>query len=217
MLDALTNGGESLPVSAGIFLVAAVVVWRAGTRLAGYADRFASATGLSGAVVGLLVLGGVTSLPEVATSATAALSGAASLAVNNLIGGVSLQLAVLAVIDIAIGRQALSSQVPRLDVLAFAAMNVVLLAVVAGAVAAGDVALFGSWIGVGPVLVLLAYGGCLLAAREVGRGATWRPVGPEGRLAVVDDEDGEWSEESPARLGWLIAASGAVILVAGIC
>ena len=214
MFQALLSGGESLVASALIFLVAAVVVWGAGTRLAAYADRFAKATGLSGALVGLVLLGGITSLPEIATSATAAVQGAGELAANNLVGGVALQVVMLAVVDVLVGRRALTSTVPRPDVLAYAAMNVALLVLIAAVVAAGDIEIFRLGVGAGPVLVLAAYGLCLASARAVGRGDSWRPVSLMESHA--DTEPDERSGEAGAgRLGLLMAAVGLVILVGG--
>lgn len=216
MLQALLQGGASLPISLAIFAAAAVVVWRAGARLAGYADRFAKATGLGGALVGLLLLGGITSLPEIATSASASITGAGDLAANNLIGGVALQLMVLAIVDALVGRDALTSIVPRADVLAYAAMNVAMLVLMAAVIAAGDVELFGSGFGVGSLLVMGAYILCLAAARQIGREPAWRPadVRPghdEPEAATPSDEP----KESVARLSLLIAGVGAVIVVGG--
>lgn len=217
MLQTLTGGGDSLWISGAIFLGSAVVVWRAGTRLAGYADRFARATGLGGAIVGLVLLGGVTSLPEIATSATAAVSGSGGLAMNNLIGGVSLQLLVLAVIDILIGKEALTSKPPRPDILAYAAMNILMLSIVAGSAAAGDYELFGMGVGIGPVLVGAAYAGCLVAAKALDAGPKWKPVGIGEDMAAPEEVDGDDEDApgSPGKLGLLIAGAGAVILVAG--
>ncbi|MFN3522679.1 MAG: sodium:calcium antiporter [Phenylobacterium sp.] len=218
MLQTLLNGGGSLPVAIGIFAVTAFVVWRAGTRLAGYADRLAKATGLSGALIGLLVLGGVTSLPEITTSATAAAGGAGALAANNLIGGVALQLMALAIADAVVGREALTSIVPRPDVLAYAAMNVALLTLMAGLISAGDVEIAGSGLGVGAVLVAGAYVVCLLSARTIGRRATWRPVDARpGRDADAPPPPEQAADEgeSRLRLALLIAGSGALITVGG--
>lgn len=215
MLQTILQGGESLPVSLAIFAAAAVVVWRAGTRLAGYADRFARATGLSGALVGLLLLGGITSLPEIATSATAAHSGAGALAANNLIGGVALQLMALAVVDALVGRDALTSIVPRPDVLAYAAMNIVLLTLMAALIAAGDVEILGTGLGIGPVLILGAYLACLVSARRIGKDAKWRPVDARPGRDAGDEPKPDEAPESKIRLGLLIAAVGAVIVVGG--
>jgi cation:H+ antiporter len=214
-LQSILSGGDSLWSSLAIFLAAAVVVWRAGTRLAGYADRFARATGLSGALVGLLLLGGITSLPEISTSITAAVRGAGGLAANNLVGGVALQLVVLAVVDILVGRGALTSIVPRPDVLAYAAMNIVLLVVIAATVSAGDIELFGSGVGAGAVLILAAYGLCLWSAAGMSRGARWRPV--ESPHAAAPQEPAPETDDpgSTKRLSLLLVATGAVILAGG--
>lgn len=215
-MASLLQGGDSLPVSLGIFLVAAVTVWWAGTRLAGYADRFAEATGIGGALVGLLLLGGITSLPEIATSATAAIGGAGSLAANNLIGGVALQLLMLAVVDAMVGREALTATVPRPDVLAYGAMNIALLVVVAAFAAAGDVEVFGTGIGVGGVAVVMAYGFCLVAARNIGQGAKWRPS-DDPRPGHEEDEGpgGVGVRESTPRLLALIGGVALIILASG--
>lgn len=208
-------GGGGLAAQAGVFLVAAVITWLAGARLAGYADRFAKATGLSGALVGLVLLGGITSLPEIATSASAAFGGAGVLAANNLIGGVSLQIIMLAVVDAMLGREALTSTVPRADVLAYGAMNVALLVLIAAAISAGDVEIAQTGVGVGGVLVIGAYIACLMAARRIGKREAWRPVdarpGRDREAGPVEDEN----PGSPGKLGLLILATGAVILVTG--
>lgn len=49
-----------------IFLAAAAIIWFAGTRLTRALDAIATRTGLERVFVGMLLLGGITSLPEVA-------------------------------------------------------------------------------------------------------------------------------------------------------
>lgn len=216
MPGGILTGGESLAASLAIFLAAAAVVWWAGTRLAGYADRFSRATGLSGALVGLLLLGGITSLPEIATSATAAADGSGALAANNLVGGVALQLLALAVVDALVGRDALTSIVPRPDVLAYAAMNIALLVIIAGFTAAGDVAMPGTHLGAGPFVVAIAYAACLMSARQIGKGETWRPTEfrPGDGSAEADDETPE-ARDHAGKLSALMGGLGLIILVAG--
>ena len=77
-------GALPLPVNLALFAAAAAVVWLAGTRVAGYASTIAERTGIGKAVVGALLLGGITSLPEVATTGTAAASGNAYNTPDNL-------------------------------------------------------------------------------------------------------------------------------------
>jgi cation:H+ antiporter len=204
--------GQNSWLAAAVFLASAAAVWIAGTKLAGYADRFATATGLSGAVVGLVLLGGITSLPEVATSISGVLTSGPSLAVNNLLGGVAFQLVILAVVDAMLGRKALTAQPPRPDVIAYAAMNVVLLAVAAMAVVSGDRELFGTGIGVGSVLLVVAYAACVWTARSLSRDAGWRPI---RKAATKAGGEGEAADGSIVRLSLLLAAAGGFILAAG--
>ena len=90
-------GGLSLWLNLAIFAASAAVVWVAGTRVAELADVIARRTGLGHAVVGLLLLAGITSLPEIAVTVTASAGGNPQLAVNNLLGSVAMQVAILAV------------------------------------------------------------------------------------------------------------------------
>jgi cation:H+ antiporter len=95
-----------------VFAVSAAVVWFTGTRVSRYADTISRQTGIGQAMIGLVLLGGITSLPEVAVTVSSALAGNAALAVNNLLGGVAMQVAILAIADAAIGRGALTSVIP---------------------------------------------------------------------------------------------------------
>jgi len=131
---------EQLPlwINLLLFTVAAVAVWIAGTRVAHWADAIARKTGLGQAAAGLLLLAGVTSLPEIAVTITAAVGGNPQLAVNNLLGSVALQVAILAVADAVIGKDALTAVLPDPVVLMQIALNMLILGVVAAAVVVGD-------------------------------------------------------------------------------
>ncbi|WP_425411152.1 sodium:calcium antiporter [Hyphococcus sp.] len=133
-----------MPVNIAIFAAAAIAVWIAGTKIAFYADQIAQRTGLGEALMGLFLLAFVTSLPEIATSFTAARIGDAPLAVNNLLGSIAMQVAVLALADLAIHKRALTSVVPDPAVMLQGALNICLLAFVAIAVLSGDVSILGA-------------------------------------------------------------------------
>jgi len=137
-----------LPVLAnlGIFALAGAAVWFAGTRLAGYADEIAQLTGLGSAMAGMILLAGITSLPEIAVSVSAGFSGSAQLAANNILGSIALQVVVLALGDWVLGGRALSFVVGKPEVLLQGIFGAVLLAVVCGAIAAGDHAFLGAGI-----------------------------------------------------------------------
>jgi cation:H+ antiporter len=207
---------QALWLTIAVFCACAAVVWWAGTRLAGYAARFSTATGIGGAAVGLVLLGAVTSLPEIATSITASVAGEADLAVNNLVGGVSFQLVVLALVDMVIGRRALTSTLPRADLLAQAAMGVMMLCVVVAAVVTGEAEVFG--FGLGAALLVAVYGAAIAVSRSMDQDVRWRPAqAPDGWAASESrDDEGDASEREPiGHLLLLIAGTGLVILVAG--
>lgn len=212
-------GGLSLWANISLFLVTAGVVWFAGTRIARYADTIAKSTGIGQAAIGLLLLGGVTSLPEIAVTATAGWIGNAALAVNNLLGSIALQVAILAIVDAAIGRRALTSVVPDSTILMQGALNTLLLCIPVAAILAGDRAVLG--IGAWAWVCATAYvASILLLSRSEGEGR-WRPVRPDGRSDrdVQRPRPNEPGQEQAGADLWPVIARtaglAAVILVAG--
>lgn len=126
-----------------VFAVAALAVGGAGTKVAGYADTIAVRTGIGHAAVGFVMLGAVTSLPEVAVSIFAALGGTPGLAVDNLLGEIAMQRAMLAGVDGFLGREALTVIAASPSLLLQATLCTFILIVVGIAVVVGDVAVFG--------------------------------------------------------------------------
>jgi len=96
----------------GIFLEAIKMIWieflagagliiLAGTRLSRYADQIAVRTGLGGAFIGFILLATVTSLPEMAVSATSIIAvGSPDLAIGGLLGSNTFNLAIIVLLDI---------------------------------------------------------------------------------------------------------------------
>ena len=201
----------SLPLLALIFVTGAAIVWFAGAKLAGYADEIAIRSGWGHAVVGVLLLGAATSLPEIATSTTATLSGRADMAVNNLIGSASFQLVVLAVVDLLIGKAALTTMLPGPRVMLNSVVSIILLLIVTIGVMIGDFAV--PVLGVGAFSLLLAavYVLGLWQLRAEGAATGWKPARLSEEVAEVAPRD----NISNSRLGWLILLASAVILVAG--
>lgn len=201
----------SLPlwVNIAIFAAAAALVWAAGARLARYVAAIGDAAGLEQAFAGMLLLGVLTSLPEVANVVTASHFGNPALAVNNLLGSASINVVLLALADAATGREALTSVVARPSTLLQAALCLLVLVLVAVAVTTGDLALGG--VGAWSIALLAASIGALWLSAGYGKRAPWtlrdtaEPPAPE-RQPV---------EQSMARLVLKTAAAAAVILVAG--
>jgi cation:H+ antiporter len=83
------------------FLAAAALIVLAGTRLSRYGDEIAARTGLGGALIGLVLLATVTSLPELVVSATStAAIGSPDLALGGLLGSNTFNLAIIVLLDI---------------------------------------------------------------------------------------------------------------------
>ena len=195
-----------------IFAVAAAAVWAAGTRIAGYADAISAQTGIGHAAMGLLLLGGVTSLPEAAVTVSASLNGNRALAVNNVLGGVAMQVAILAIADFLIGRRALTSVIPDPTTMLQGALNIVLLAIVGAGIIVGSVVVLGAGLWSWAVLIFYLYSMRLLAATRDplpwhAEGDIARGVSPEGAERAT--------HRGLSSVIVRTVAAGAVILVAG--
>lgn len=195
-------------------LVAGVVVWRAGTSLSRDADALAGSTPLARAFVGVALLGVATSLPEIATTVTAGVLDNAQLATGNLMGGVALQIVVLAVADLLASRRPLTVRVADPTLLVQHVVLLLLLALAIAGMALGEpFSLFG--VGLWPVLLAAVYAGGLLLVHR-GAGATrWAVVGAGERAADQpgdEGQDGVGVERPPL---WRVALNSSLILVAG--
>lgn len=82
------------------FGIAALVIILAGSKLAKLSDSLADRTGLGEALFGVLLLAGVTSLPDFAATLTAAIDSRPDLAMSNVMGSMAVNLVFLAVADI---------------------------------------------------------------------------------------------------------------------
>ena len=82
------------------FAAAAVAILLVGERLSSYADALAERTGVSRGFIGVVLLGGVTSLPElITTMASISLVESADLAVGNVFGSNLFNVLILALMD----------------------------------------------------------------------------------------------------------------------
>ncbi|GHA36087.1 hypothetical protein GCM10007989_35190 [Devosia pacifica] len=208
-------------VNFAIFLVAAGVVWAAGARITHYANAISYQTGIGQATIGLLLLGGITSLPEIGATVTSAASGAPDLALNNLLGSIAAQVAILALVDAFIRERALTSSIPDPMVFLQGGLNILLLAIITAGAVVGDVAILG--IGAWAWFSILAYAfSVYLLAQSQGR-RSWL-VAYGGKVDHTLDEQQDKAEreankafegESLRRLVLWTAGLGLVILIAG--
>ncbi len=89
------------------FLFSALLIVLAGNRLVAYGDTLAVHTSLGYGLVGGILIAGVTSLPELASSISAALIGAPDIAFGNVYGSNAFNLMILAIVDIYQGKGSL--------------------------------------------------------------------------------------------------------------
>lgn len=88
-----------------VFAGGAAAIWVAGVALSKTTSALDARLGLGEELGGLLLLAIAGSLPEVAITVSAAAQGHLDLAAGNLIGGIAVQTMVLAVCDVASGRE----------------------------------------------------------------------------------------------------------------
>lgn len=146
---------NSIWLNAVIFLGSAISVWLAGARLARYADTIATKSGLGQELLGILLLGGVTSLPEMAVAVSATSAGSPELSVNDVLGSASVNIVILAAADAVYGRHALTSAPGTPRVMLQGTLGILLLSMVVGSSISGDVLVGG--MGVWSWLLLAAF------------------------------------------------------------
>lgn len=139
-----------------VLLLASVVVWFAGGRLSAQAKAITETTRAGQAFVGALLLGGISSIPEMAMSMTAAANGNAPLAIGSLLGGVYATMTTIAVIDAIIGGPPLTRDVTRPVILLQGVLVICQLSFLGSVVILGD-RLIGELLGVGSALLLTTY------------------------------------------------------------
>ena len=149
-------------------------IWYAGSRLTYLADAIAGQFKLASSIMGLIFLALATSLPEVATTMTAAAKQNANLVLNNLFGGIALQTAILALADFW-AKGAISNYPRKTNHALEATLLVALLACLQTAFFIGEPVSFFN-IGLGSILVALAYVGAIQLLRWYDNNSDWIPI-----------------------------------------
>lgn len=99
------------------FLICAVIIVIAGSRLTGNAAIVAKKTGIGTAWAGVLLLPLATSLPELVTTLSAVAIDTPDLAVGNVLGSCLFNIAILFVIDMVEGKGPLSSRISQAHII----------------------------------------------------------------------------------------------------
>lgn len=167
--------------------------------------------------MGVVFLAAATSLPEVVTTVTAAIAGDPKLVLNNLLGGITMQTAILAVADASVPLATLTAY-PRKTTHALEGVLLMLLLAVLLAVARlGEIGVVWN-IGFGSILLALAYCGCIALLRSYDEDSEWVPIEvpeeAEAPLGTRTARELDALSEAVLIRGALIMA--AVILVCGM-
>lgn len=193
------------------FAAGALLVGVTGARLPAVAAAIGQKTGIGQAFAGMLLLGGITTLPELATTTSAAAFGAGNLALNNVFGSVSFNLLLLVLADIAVGGHALTSIIGKPATLLQGVLGMLLLAGAGAAVVAGDVS-FGP-VGLASALLFTACVAAMWIASQYESRPTWQIVDPPPR----SEADKELrSDRTRRELLVSLLALGGLILIGGV-
>ncbi|SDE62281.1 sodium:calcium antiporter [Limimaricola pyoseonensis] len=198
-----------LPLLLAVFALAGAAVVFSSIRATRLADIIADRTRMGEAMVGGIILGGATSLAGVVVSVNAALSGDASFAFSNAVGGIAAQTLFLAIADLIYRRANLEHAAAEPANLIQAVMLMILLSLPLCAIAGPEIA----YLGVHPVSVVLFLAylyGVRLSAR-VSEQPMWRPVMTSDTRTdePEDSEEANRSARGPAlRFAALVAVMG---------
>lgn len=204
-----------------IFAAAAAVVWIAGSRITGYANAISTKTGIGQAAIGMLLLGGITSLPEIGATVTSAATGASLLAINNLFGSIAAQVVILAIVDLVIGKKALTSEVPDPMVMLQGGLNILLISIATAGITVGDVSILG--IGAWAWASVIAYAFSVYILSQSGGRKSWVAASNGKEDTKLERQQGEAQKKASKEhedlsmreiIGWTVGLA-AVILVAG--
>lgn len=212
----------TLPALAPVFLAGALVILWSGGRLERVTDEIALSTGMGRALAGIVLLALATSLPEVATTATAVLRGNVELAVTNLLGGVAFQVVVLVIADTAARKAPLTGQSPSFGVLiqgvgVLAMLGVATCGLALGSDAQWVTSVAGVSVGLHPVLLLLPLlYVAIVRLTSMARGnPRWVPVDRENEEVDLGTDGAVGGAKAGRRLWMTFSRLAGLVAVGG--
>ncbi|MFT6075848.1 MAG: cation:H+ antiporter [Yoonia sp.] len=204
----------SLIQSLAFFTLSAACVWVAGARLAYLADALADRFKLAKSLVGLLLLSLATSLPEVATTLTAAIQQSRDLVLNNLFGGIALQTAILAMADFW-ARGPITNYPRKANHALEATLLVLLLSVTLVITNLGETFVFAG-VGVGSICIAVIYVGAIWLLRRYDDSSDWVPIDLPDPDPLAFPAPTGLAHAGNTSLIWQAIASCAAILIFGL-
>ena len=208
---------DSLPIILNLvlFIALAGVIWIAGTRLSYFIDAIAEQTKIARAFLGLVLLATATELPEFVTTLTASSTGNGELALNNMFGGMMLQLAVLAIADMFVKNGTLSSRPNNPTVAVAGLLCITSLSAVLIINVLGD-AVMAAHVGIGSIIIAALYMASMYILHSSQSRKTWSPVDlPEDEIAEHKRQN-RFDEMSVRRLSVFSLLAAGAVLICGV-
>jgi cation:H+ antiporter len=111
-----------------IFIICAILIWVYGIKLSKSIETIVMHYGWGEAIGGIVFLAIITNLPEIAITSVAAFNHDYDIAVSNILGGITIQTAVLVLIDIyGVGRKAPLTLKGHSKILLFEGLTVIII------------------------------------------------------------------------------------------
>lgn len=194
------------------FLVSALVIAVAGTRMTNAADHLADLTGIGEAIFGAVLLGGSTSAAGIVTSVTTAIDGYPEIAISNAVGGIAAQTTFLAIADMSYHRANLEHAAASVENLMQGALLSTMLSFPLLALAGPEFSVFG----IHPIsiVLLVAYVFGLRLVADARSTPYWKP---RQTLETRQDDPDEVEDESKSlsRMWMVFGVLAVVVAVAG--
>ena len=188
------------------FLISIGIIFYCGRKLSHYGDVISKKTGLGGGFVGVILLGAVTSLPELITTiSSVAFVKEVNLAWGNILGSNLLNLTILACSDIIIKRTDINRVFDHGNILTGCFSIIITAVCTIGLITGKDLILLGH-VSIYSILILLIY---FLGAYILYRNAV------KSKLDVKEEPD-KSVNISNLKLFSLFFLNAALIIIAGI-
>jgi cation:H+ antiporter len=139
------------------FVVCSAVIVYCGTNLSRYGDVIAEKTGLGRAWIGLILMAGVTSLPELITGiSSVVLTNAPNIALGDVMGSCVFNLALIALLDLLHGRRPLFAKAEHSHTL-LAGFGIILTGMACLSILANDALPSFGHVGIATPLIIFIY------------------------------------------------------------
>lgn len=183
------------------FLISAGLITLAAMQLAKSGDIIANRTRMGGMIIGIVLLAGATSLPELLTTISAIFQGVPNLAAGNLLGSNMLNMFLLAVLDMVNYKRRLLRKAALRHALS-GSLATLLIGMVVFFILA-DINIKIGWVGGDSILLILAY----LVAVNLLRGQS-RHLGAPAAIQVPDN----YPSLRQGMIGFVLAAAALTVI-----